>query len=394
MKRLLRISFDLFLLSFIPVMQWLLLGIIVDKSLINIFSLTYPFQFIYQIIKAIFSTGANISKEKDNDNNSVMNGIFWGNIVSILVFGFILFNIDNYINFMSMDISIYRNFSIYYVVNLFICLEFAMVLQKLYYEEKNELANKYSLIYNSLNFFLTIGISLITKNQFIIIIGTLIPLTIFTLHIMFKNYSRFKINFKILNYIKYNSVETFNSLAFFLIYLFGYSNAFEYGSNYAAAMTFAALITDTQLDSIDAISVKAKVDISKNHFNYNDSIKDGYKLELIMFLTTLIMFISLYSFYDLDIKLVLIYLGVEIYNFLVYPIYEIQTNYFQLEWSSLKITSNKILVSIFRFLASFLHTPFCTGIGQIISATYQFITCKIIFKRNFKVNEIGDIEKI
>lgn len=42
MKRLLRISFDLSLLSFIPILSWFLLGIIVDKNLINIFTLTYP----------------------------------------------------------------------------------------------------------------------------------------------------------------------------------------------------------------------------------------------------------------------------------------------------------------------------------------------------------------
>ncbi len=72
MKRLLRISLDLSLLSFIPIISWFLLGIIIDKNLINIFTLTYPIQFIYCILKSIFSTGANISKERDNNKNAVM----------------------------------------------------------------------------------------------------------------------------------------------------------------------------------------------------------------------------------------------------------------------------------------------------------------------------------
>ena len=67
MKRLLKISFDLSLLSFIPIISWLLLGIIVDKNLVNIFTLTYPIQFIYYILKSLFSTGANICKEKDKN---------------------------------------------------------------------------------------------------------------------------------------------------------------------------------------------------------------------------------------------------------------------------------------------------------------------------------------
>ena len=119
MKRLLKISFDLSLLSFIPILSWFLLGIIVDKNLINIFTLTYPLQFIYYIFKSIFSTGANINKEKDNNKNAVMSGMFIGTIVSTIIFLVVLINIYNYINFMNMDIHIYKTFTIYSVIQLF-----------------------------------------------------------------------------------------------------------------------------------------------------------------------------------------------------------------------------------------------------------------------------------
>ena len=145
MKRLLKISFDLSLLSFIPIISWFLLGIIVDKNLINIFTLTYPLQFIYYILKSIFSTGANINKEKDNNKNAVMSGMFIGTIVAIIIFLIILINIDNYIIFMNMDVNIYKTFTIYSVLQLFVCLEFAMILNKLYYEEKNQ-DTKYHLL--------------------------------------------------------------------------------------------------------------------------------------------------------------------------------------------------------------------------------------------------------
>src|SRR5574344_753784 len=161
MKRLLRISFDLSLLSFIPIISWFLLGIIVDKNLINIFTLTYPLQFIYYILKSIFSTGANISKKKDKNSKALMSGMFIGTSVSIFIFFIVLFKRDGYINFMNMDIKVYKTFTIYSILQLFICLEFAMMLSKLYYEEKNKLANKYSLIFNLLNFILLIGTSLI-----------------------------------------------------------------------------------------------------------------------------------------------------------------------------------------------------------------------------------------
>ena len=393
MKRLLRISFDLSLLSFIPIISWFLLGIIVDKNLINIFTLTYPLQFIYYIIKSIFSTGANISKEKDKNKDAVMSGLILGTIVSIIIFTIILLNVDNYISFMNMDISTYKNFTIYSILQLFICLEFAMMQDKLYYEEKNKLANKHSLVFNLLNFILLIGTSLITKNQIIIIATTLIPLTLYTLYIFIKNSDKFKFNINVLKCIKYDSVELFNNVAFFLIFLFGLSNALEYGEMYANALTFIALITDTQWDTFDAIKEAATIDISKRKFNYIEHRNNAYKLLGILFGTSLIMFVLLYGFYDLDFKITMIYFSFEIVNFLIYPIYRIKTCYLQLEYSAFKTTSNKIIASIFRMFMSLLKTPFCTGIGQVCSSVYQFVTVSIMFNYNFKIDKTGSVVK-
>lgn len=393
MKRLLRISFDLSLLSFIPIISWFLLGIIVDKNLINIFTLTYPLQFIYYIIKSIFSTGANISKEKDKNENAVMSGLVLGTIVSIIIFTIILLNVDNYISFMNMDISTYKNFTIYSILQLFICLEFSMMQDKLYYEEKNKLANKHSLVFNLLNFILLIGTSLITKNQVIIIATTLIPLAIYILYIYIKNSNKFKFNINVLKCIKYDSVELFNNIAFFLIFLFGLSNALEYGEMYATALTFIALITDTQLDTFDAIKEAATIDISKRKFNYIEHRNNAYKLLGILFGTSLIMFVLLYGFYDLDFKITMLYFLFEIVNFLIYPIYRIKTCYLQLEYSTFKITSNKIIASILRMFMSLLKTPFCTGIGQVCSSIYQFITVSIMFGHNFKIDTTGYVVK-
>lgn len=389
MKRLLRISFDLSLLSFIPIISWFLLGIIVDKNLINIFTLTYPLQFIYYIIKSIFSTGANISKEKDKNKDAVMSGLVLGTIVSIIIFTIILLNVDNYISFMNMNISTYKNFTIYSILQLFICLEFAMMQDKLYYEEKNKLANKRSLVFNLLNFILLIGTSLVTKNQIIIITATLIPLTLYTLYIYIKNSDKFKFNINVLKCIKYDSVELFNNIAFFLIFLFGLSNALEYSEQFAIALTFVALITDTQWDTFDAIKEAATIDISKRKFNYIEHRNNAYKLLGILFGTSLIMFVLLYGFYDLDFKITMIYFSFEIVNFLIYPIYRIKTCYLQLEYSSFKTTSNKIIASIIRMFMSLLKTPFCTGIGQVCSSVYQFITVSIMFGDNFKIDKTG-----
>ena len=391
MKRLLRISFDLSLLSFIPIILWFLLGIIVDKNLINIFTLTYPLQFLYYIFRSVFSTGANISKEKDKNKDAVMSGLVIGSIISLITFLLILINIDGYINFMNMDVNIYKTFTIYSVIEIFISLEFAFILNKLYYEGQNKLANKYSIMFNLLNLVLLVGTSLITKNQSVIVTTTLIPLFLFTLYIIIKNSDRFKLKLNIFKCIKYDSVELFNNIGFLLIFLFGLSNAINFGEKYTLALTFVALITDTQWDTADAIVTAATIDISRNNFNYKEHRRNAYKLLGILFLTSLIMFSLLYRFYDLDFKITMIYFAFEIVNFLIYPIYRIKTCYLQLEWSAFKTTRNKIFSLFLRMILSLTKTPFCTGIGQACSSVYQFITVSIFFKLNFKVDKKGNV---
>lgn len=391
MKRLLRISFDLSLLSFIPIILWFLLGIIIDKNLINIFTLTYPLQFIYYIFRSVFSTGANISKEKDKNKDAVMSGLVIGSIISLITFLLILLNIDGYINFMNMDVNTYKTFAIYSVIEIFVSLEFSFILNKLYYENENKIANKYSIMFNLLNLVLLVGTSLITKNQSIIVITTLIPLFLFTLYIIIKNSDRFKLKLNIFKCIKYDSVELFNNIGFLLIFLFGLSNAINFGEKYTLALTFVALITDTQWDTAEAIVTAATIDISKNNFNYKEHRRNAYRLLSILFLTSLIMFILLYRFYDLDFKITMIYFTFEIVNFLIYPIYRIKTCYLQLEWSSFKTTGNKIFSLFLRMLLSLTKTPFCTGIGQVCSSIYQFITVSIFFKFNFKVDKKGNV---
>ena len=393
MKRLLKISFDLALLSFIPILSWFCLSLIIDKNLINIFTLTYPIQFIWYILKSIFSTGANISKEKDKNDNAVMSGIVIGILIAFVIFGFIVINIEKYITFMNMDVSIYKTFAIYSVIQLFIQSVFAFVLEKLYQEEQNSLANKYSLYFNLLNFIVLVGSALLFKEQVIIAVITLLSIAIYTLFIFIKSFDKFKLKFNIFNFIKYDSVELFNNISFFFIFLFGLSNALEFGEQYALALTFVALITGTQCDVYDAISISAKIDISKNKFNYRQHRNNAYKLFLILLSSVFVMFIVLYRFYDLDMKLVAIYFSFELINFSIYPIYKLKTCYLQLEFSALKTTFNKMVSSGLRMFISLLKTPFCTGLGQVSSSIYQLISLSIIFNKNFKIDKDGFIQQ-
>lgn len=393
MKRLLKVCFDTTIFSFIPILSWFILGLLVDKNLINVFTLTYPFQFVWGMFKAVFGVGSNIYKEKHNDKNVVMSSMIVGIIVGFVVFGFIALNIDSYISFMNMDVSIYHNFALYSVIQLYIQLIFSFVLEKLYFEDKNNLANKYTLSLNLLNLVVLIITSLIFENQLYIITITLLTIFLYVIFILIHESNKFKFSFHLFDFIKYESVDVCDRLFFFLIYLFGISNAASYGPQYMAAMNFVALITDTQWDGFDAISTVAKIDIARGCFNYKEHRKNAYKLLGILMITIVLLFALMYPFNELTLWLVLIYLSIEIYNFLIYPIYNIKTIFLQLEHSSFITTTNKFIASILRTVLSFLKTPFCTGIGQIASSAYQFITINIMFNHNFKVDKEGRVVK-
>ena len=393
MQRLLRISFNSAIFSLIPILSWFMLGLLVDKNLVNVFTLTYPLQFIYALMKSIFATGANISKEKDKNNNAVLSGMTVGIVVGLFVFGIFAINVRKYIEFMNMDYEIYKEFALYSIFQLYIQLVFSFALEKLYFEDKESVANKYCMQLNILNFVVLILSAIIFKNKMQIVITTLIAILIYTSYVTIKQFKRFKFKINILNCFRYESVEICNNILFFLIFLFGLSNALQFGEKYMLALNFVALITDTQWDSFEAIKTVAKIDISKEKFNYKRHKINAYNLLVILIITVFIMLIVSLKYYDLDLKITAIYLSFELIDFIIYPIYSIKTSYLQLEKYEIKVTSNKLFAGILRMIISLLKTPYCTGIGQVTSSIYQFITVNIIFHRNFRINKSGIILK-
>lgn len=393
MQRLLKISLDQALLSLTPILSWFCLSLIVDKNLISVFTITYPLQCIYGIIRCPFATGANISKTRDKNKNAVMSGIVVGIALTLLVYGFAIFNIDSFIEFMSMDPSIYRTFSIYAVLILIIQTIFSFILEKLYYEDQNSRANRYSFTFNILNFVVLIGTSIITKNQTIIVTVTSIIMALYTIIVLAKNCEKFRFRLNLAHCIKYDSANLVSYTSSFFVFLFGLSNAMEFGPQYALAITFVQLITDTQWDILESINTLTKVDIAKHRFNFKQTAKNARKLLLILYGTIIAMFFCLYQFYDLDLGITLAYLGLEAFDFFVTTDYYIYTSFLQLNWSPAKMTANKIITRLTRICCSFIPSPFCTNIGAIQSSFYQIITGRYFLHKHFTVSKSGTVRK-
>lgn len=382
MNRILRISLDILVTSIVPIAQCFLIGILLDHNLMNVFSLTYPLQFVMSLLKSVFATGANIFACKEKNENVVNCGIVLGVIVGAILFGSVVCHIEDYIGFMNMNVETYRIFGIYSVIQIYLQLVLQLVLTKLYYKEENKRANRIALQFNIMNFACVIGLAILTKNQGITVSVSLLVLFLYIALILMVSIDKFEFKFPVWKSIQYDSVEFFSAIIMMLIYLFGFKNVFSFGENYVLAMTFATLVTDMQWDIIHSIVEVEKVDIAKKKFHYQSHMKNAYKLAGMLIVSIAMMAVLLYGNYQPNLKLAMIFIGAEICMLMMYPIYITRTCYLQLEYSATKTTLNKQIANIIRMLLSaILISPYCTVIGQLASMFYQLIYTKILWIR-------------
>ena len=392
MKQLFQIGLDLALASLNPIISWFMLSLILDSRLINVFSITYPLQFVWLMLRDIFGVGANLVSIKVRNSKIVDAGIFTGLIFSGIIFGLVALNIDKFIIFMNADPSIYRDFCLYIALQLWIQLVFCIILDKLYYQDKNKIANKYSLTFNLLNFIVLIGTSFLTKNSKIIISATLLTIFAFTLFVFIREVRRVSFRFNILRSIKINSMDFGENLILFFVYLFGIGKAFSFGEEYALAITFVTLITDIQWDVATAIQTKTKIDIAKKRMNFPKSYKNSYVLIFVLILSSIIAFVSMKNFYDLNLGISIIFVIIEYSAFLLYPQYRLKLDFIQLKFSAKIATFIKSSAMAFRLLLVIVFspiTPFALSIAQVLAQLYQVIFVNLVFSRRYKILSTG-----
>ena len=274
MKRLFTIGSGLLVGSIIPVISWVVLSVVLgDDRITNVFSICYAFQFVWIILKCLFGSGANIRKEKEKDKNAVWNGIFWGAIFAVIIFAFPIIFIDGYINFFGQDVSFYKIYVIYGLLQLFEQTLLQLIMEKLYFEDKEKMANIHLFSFNILNFLVLIVLCLLISNTFLALMITLGIMFIYIIGLFIWQFEKFKIDFKFIKNIRYESNNLINALFMFAIYTFGYRNAFQAGEDYLLALNLVALCTDTQWDMLTARDTVAKVDIAKGRYDYKKEMR-------------------------------------------------------------------------------------------------------------------------
>lgn len=391
MKRLLQVGLDTLLISVLPILMWILLGFIVTKDISNVFTLTYPLQFFFAIFENVFGKGPNITAQKDKnfsvvDANIILGCIFVGLIVLLLAI-----NTDSYITFFNMDSSIYHNFCLFSIVGLYFSFIIQLVVQKMYFENKNKTANKISLLFNLVNFGSIIILSLLFDSWIAISITLLLDASII-FGILIKNikWTRFKIKFK--DNLKYSSFSLMRNVSMFLTYIIGYQQSFSFGAIYLTTINFETLTTDTQWDILYAVDTVSKVDLSKGEFDYKKSLQNAYKLIGMLLTSTLIMNVCLYWYFKPNIAVLMILLLIQFIDMALEPIKVLRINYIQINESDKKHNLYYALIRLVRIACSFIPSAFCTYIGQVVSMIcllgYALFQC-----RNVEIFKLGGKRK-
>ncbi len=387
MKRLFRIGSGLVIYSIIPILSWIVLSYVLgDNRIANVFSITYAIQFIWSILKYLFGSGANIRKEKENDPNSVWNGIFWGTIFSALIFAIPLIFVDKYIAFFGQDVEFYRIYVIYGIVLLFLQTLFSFIIEKLYFEDKEKTANIHLFAFNLTTFAVLIISSLIIPHTLIALLITLGVLLIYIIYLYVWQFEKFKIDFTFFKNFKYESANIVSATMMLIVYLFGYKTAFSMGTEYLLALNVINLCTDTQWDMISAIPTVTKIDIAKNRLDYKQHIKSANIYAAVIAISSIAMSITFSLINGVVLHIALIYLAFQVVDMLLHPYKIILSTYTQLNYSATLNTSITLFLKGLRTILSLvIVSPYCTEIGQLTGGILAFIIFTTIKATKYKV---------
>ena len=383
MKRLLQISLDTLLISILPIIMWIILGFTITKEISNVFSLTYPLQFFYMIFVSLFAIGPNITARKTNNKDIVYSNMLFGLLIVGLLTLILVINVNTYIKLMNMNVNTYHHFCIYSIILMYLSFIMQLIMQKLYYDNKNNDSNKINILFNLTNFILIIILTSVLKDYIAIIITLVIDFLIISIEFI-KYYKKTKFCLQIKQNIKYTSFNILKNIGMFLIYGIGFGNSFSFGEKYATAINFESLTTDTQWDMLDSVDTASKIDLAENKFNYKESRRNAYKLLSILIITILIMNLTLYWYFKPDLIVLVIILAVQIIDMLIDPLKTLRMSYIQLNDNNKKHNVFYLLSRLIRLICSFIPSAFCTYIGQAISAIYLYIY-SLIACRNVKI---------
>ena len=271
---------------------------------------------------------------------------------------------------------------------MFLQTLFSFIIEKLYFEDNEKIANIHLFAFNLTTFLVLILSNLLISNTLVALLLTLGVLLIYIICLYVWQFEKFKIDFSFFKNFKYESANIISNFFMLIIYLFGFRIVFSAGEEYLVALNFVCLCTDTQWDMLDAISIATKIDISKGRFEYRRLVKNAYFYTLIVVLSSVIMTFSLFNFYNAKFIIVIQILIFQVIDMLFAPYHRVLSKFIQIEYSPALMTILSLVLKIVRTILSVvIISPYCTEIGQIVQGGLMFVSLLLIRFTKFRFED-------
>lgn len=392
LKRMIQLGEITIINSLTPILTWVLLGFIANnKNLINIFSLTYSVQFLPYMFLALFVTGNIIgNKKKILDNGYIYSGIIVSNVIAFIVMLITTCNIENAMNFIGIKDQSYTNWFLYSLWFMFLQVPLTQILELLYFENKDNEAKKISFTFNLL-YCATINIIYICiKNELLSVSISIFILAIYIYYQVIKQIKPFKFKFNVFKGTKYQLSVISSNLMMFIIYLFGMKSVFEYSPDFALAVSFCSILTDTQWDMIiNSICTVSKVEISNGTCKIKELMSASKIYVMIMALSMWILLLFGYYIYYPKLEFVITILLIETIDMLF-----VQTRYVKQSWIDIEIRSKwsvylVMMTKIIRMLISISGISiYALWIAQGVSGIVNAVGFNLLYKKYTKYDTL------
>ncbi len=377
-KRMFQLALGYGINSFLPIISWAVLGIVIDFELTSTFGLTYPLQFILAIVVDIFGYGVNtfaVKERKECSENYMQSGMAVGMLVLFITFCGLVFYVEEYMYIMG---CMEKKFIICCIFSIITFMTSGInSLFSLYYsfKENEKKASSVLVDYNLITYgslFLSLGITHSVTVSVIASLFSAITITIFTL---LKTVKKFKFQIEIIPSIKYVLCNLFSDLGLFVVYFFGIGELAI--TDYKVMFTFSiwTQISDWVWDVLSSvIPIITRVDSAMDKYDFNKCFKSASNLFCVLFITMGIETLIMSLFFEVNIKYFLIFGILDVIDMIIFlPTCIYRSNLSTLGYT--KQTSAIVIIGyLFRIvLGVILPVRIAMYMAQLVGSVVQLI---------------------
>ncbi len=391
LKKLLKVGIIDSIPSIMPIIIWTILSVLYyNESIAEGFALTYPYQFIFMLVFAMFVRGQVKNELK---NESVGDKSYSGLLLS-LIFIIILIILSyilrkNILSWFRYDVSEYSSVFMYGLIML--CCDYVIYYLAQIKQYENKLRDSFiiDVSWNLSRLVNVIIVSLFVSNYNIgLYITCLVQVIILIIFLSLRvHLSKFRID--LLNGIKYSVSEIPVQLMMALIYAIGYRNVASMSVSYVAAHNLQSLCTDTQWDiGGSAIDTVVTYELCKGDNSKNKYVRNCIAYFIILFFSSAIMiWICSFIYKDVNIVMTVKAFLIECCTFPVYGfVYYME--------AAVMINNPKPIIFVIQvirymlrlYVTSFINSPYAMSYGVFISCIFSLIEWSILYRKYVKSN--------